>query len=497
MTHTFFRPEDGYLADCMPIYHEGVFYIFYLKDYHDKENYPEGTSWNLVCTRDFVHFEDKGEILRHHGKNDPDLYLYTGCVIKKENIFHMFYVSHNPYFLQEGKPRQGICHAVSSDLFHWERCPKDDFFSPGGKYEIDDWRDPFVFWNEEEKRYWMLFAARKAAGPSKSRGVIGLAVSDDLIRWDICEPIYDSGRYMVCECPEIVQIGQWWYLIFSEFSDEFMTRYRMARSPYGPWIEPAKDTFDGRAFYAAKTCLADNTRYLMGWNPTRKGENDYGEWQWGGSLIVHRLYQKSDGLLGVESIKELSGRFSENLEIGVSDIYLGEVEEKCNGLMVNGKSTIATVDLGEMPKNGMISLDYETYDPKGGFGLWIHGTDDFEEGYYFRIESDKRRVVVDMWPRDQITDPMQIAGRDINPYRPGLYQMISEEVCRKGHIEFIFSDTVGVLYINDGTALSTRMYSLQGERWGVFARNTKVLFSNVQFRTMRNYEHHVVGKSVT
>lgn len=483
MAATFFKPKDGYLADCMPFYHKGIFYIFYLKDYHDKENYPEGVSWNLACTKDFIHFEDRGEVLKHHGKNDQDLYLYTGCVIQRENIYHMFYVSHNPYFPQQDRPRQGICHAISADLIHWKRCPEDDFFSSGSEYEIDDWRDPLVFWNEEEEKYWMLFAAKRVSGPPKGRGVTALATSNDLIHWKMCDPIYDSGRYIVPECPDMFCIGEWWYLIFSEFSDEFMTRYRMAKSPFGPWIEPEKDTFDGRAFYAAKTCEADGTRYLLGWNPTRKGNTDFGDWEWGGSLIVHKLFQRPDGTLGVCPIKELVKSFTKNMEINIQDTYLGRVDLEDDGFVVDGKSTLSTVKLGKMPEAGIISLDYEVYDEKGGFGLWIHGSEDFEEGYYYRIEPYKQRVVMDMWPRDRVTDPMQIAGRDTNPYRPGLYQMILPDVCRKGHMEFIFDDSVGMLYLADGTALNTRMYSLKGERWGVFTRNTKVLFSNIQLRT--------------
>ena len=484
MRYRFFKPKDGYLADCMPLYYKDNFYIFYLKDFHNKEDYPEGNSWNLVCTQDFIHFEDKGEVLQHHGKNDQDLYLYTGCVIEKEKEFHMFYVSHNPYFPQQGKPRQGICHAVSKDLYHWERFPEDDFFSPGGEYEINDWRDPLVFWNEEEKQYWMVFAARKTTGPVKGRGVVALATSKDLKRWEICKPIYESGRYMVLECPEIVRIGEWWYLIFSEFSDEFMTRYRMARSPHGPWLEPEKDTFDGRAFYAAKTCRADNTSYLLGWNPTRKGETDYGDWEWGGSLVAHELFQRVDGTLGVRPVESILKLFTREIEVGIKDVYLGRVEEKDGRVLINGESTISTVYLGEMKQSGVISLDYEIYDNKGSLGLWIHGSRDFEEGYYFGIQPGGQRVVMDMWPRDQIKEPGQIAGRDVNPYRPGLYQKVSEAACQKGHIDFIYCDSIGIFYINDGTALNTRMYSLTGTNWGVFARNTEIAFFNIHHKVM-------------
>jgi beta-fructofuranosidase len=64
-------------------------------------------------------------------------------------------------------------------------------------------------------------------------------------------------------------MGDWWYLMFSTFTDRFVTQYRMSRSIEGPWRAPAVDTFDGRAFYAAKSATDGRRRYLFGWNPTR------------------------------------------------------------------------------------------------------------------------------------------------------------------------------------------------------------------------------------
>ena len=480
---TFYKPKDGYLADCMPLFYDNTFYIFYLKDYHDKENYPEGVSWNLVCTKDFIQFEDKGEVLIHGEKDQQDLYLYTGCVLQCGEMFHMFYVSHNPYFPMQGKARQGICHAISKNLIDWERCPEDNFFSPGNEFEMDDWRDPFVFWNEKENKYWMLFAAKKGFGPAKGRGITALATSEDLKKWDICEPVYDSGRYIVPECPELFQMGEWWYLIFSEFSDEFMTRYRMSKTPSGPWMEPEKDTFDDRAFYAAKTCVSHGKRYLMGWNPTRKGHSDYGDWEWGGALVVHQLVQNDDGTLCVLPVNGIVSQFTERLSSTFIGAYRGEIIQEENALIIDGTSSLATAKLGNMPAKGVIELDYETLENKGGFGLWIHGSEDFNEGYYFRVEPYRQRVVVDMWPRDQIADPTQIAGRDTNPYKPGLYQLVDTAACKNGRMLFLFDDSIGVLYLSDGTALSCRMFSLKGDNWGVFARNSKVKFTNMKIMT--------------
>ena len=78
--------------------------------------------------------------------------------------------------------------------------------------------------------------------------------------------------YFTHECPDLFKMGDWWYLLFSEFTDLVRTRYRMSRSLSGPWIIPERDDFDGHAFYAAKTASDGNKRFIFGWNPTREGE---------------------------------------------------------------------------------------------------------------------------------------------------------------------------------------------------------------------------------
>ena len=113
------------------------------------------------------------------------------------------------------------------------------------------------------------------------------------------EPLYDPGLYFAHECPDLFKMGDWWYLLFSEFSEATKTRYRMARSLQGPWIAPRQDTFDGRAFYAAKTTTDRHRRFLFGWNPTRTENKDDGSWNWGGNLVIHEIHQEQDGSLAV------------------------------------------------------------------------------------------------------------------------------------------------------------------------------------------------------
>ena len=55
------------------------------------------------------------------------------------------------------------------------------------------------------------------------------------------------------EMPDLFKIGEWWYLITTEYSHASKQVYRMAKSLKGPWIAPEDDGFDGRAYYAGRT----------------------------------------------------------------------------------------------------------------------------------------------------------------------------------------------------------------------------------------------------
>ena len=250
----FYRPADAWAADFIPYFENGVFHLFFLLDWRDRSRHGEGTPWYRVTTRDFVHFEEHGEMLARGSASDQDLFVFTGSAVRGLGKHHIFYTGHNPHLREAGKPEQGVMHAVSDDGMNtWKKLPGDTFYAPAAHFEANDWRDPFVFWNESAGEFWMLLAARLKAGPSRRRGCTALCSSKDLSQWTVREPFWSPGLYYTHECPDLFRMGDWWYLVFSEFSDLVRTRYRMSRSLKGPWLTPKNDYFDGRAFYAAKT----------------------------------------------------------------------------------------------------------------------------------------------------------------------------------------------------------------------------------------------------
>lgn len=239
--------------------------------------------------------------------------MFTGCCIKDGDTYYIFYTGHNPHLRAKGLPEQKVLRATSKDLINWEK-DKDFVFEAPEWLEMHDFRDPFVFYDEDKKKYCMLLAGRvKNENPVNSKGVTLIAYSDDLTSWEVAkEPFYEPHAYFTHECPDLFKMGNYWYLVFSEFTDKIVTTYRISESPFGPWRTPLVNNFDAHAFYAAKSTTDGKRRILFGWNCIKFDEKDDNFWQWGGTVIPHEIVQAEDGTLYIKCPEEVRAAYSED-----------------------------------------------------------------------------------------------------------------------------------------------------------------------------------------
>ena len=461
----FYRPRDGVAADFIPFYWDGAYHLFYLKDYRDSEGHGEGTPWWHLVTTDFVHFEDWGEALACGSKDAQDAWVFTGSVIEREGRFHIFYTGHNSHFYHTGKPVQAVLHAVSPDLRHWEKDTEFADFAPEG-YEPDDWRDPFVFWDEEAGEYGMLLAARRTdVRPSRNRGCVALAASPDLHTWEVRAPFWAPDEYFTHECPDLFRIGDWWYLVYSTFSERSVTHYRMSRSLHGPWLAPANDTFDGRAYYAAKTAGDTAHRYIFGWLPTRVDEKDEGGWQWGGELVVHELRQMPDGTLTVHVPETVAAPFTTPVPQAVRQV-LGKWGRTSGAFRTDATGRFSALSLGAMPRECLITGQITYTTGTGNCGLLLRADEALDSYYQVRLEPANQRLVIDRWPR--AGDQPFMLERPL-PMRAG--QPVT--------LRLLVDDTCLVVYADDQVALSCRMYDHRRGELGLFVTEDEASFYKV------------------
>lgn len=457
----FFTPDYAKTGDVIPYYNEaaGRFDHFYLKNWNpDAPRDKIVHGWHRISTTDNRNYEEVPTSIRGG----------TGSVILVDGVYHMFYCTFdwNP-------SAQWARHAISTDFETWTDIPADKFTADGEIYRKSDWRDPFVFWNEEEQKWWMLLAARENA-PTERDGCVALCVSDDLSHWEYRKPLYAPRENQAAnECPDLFKMGDWYYLVYSNYTDGFCTHYRMSRSLKGPWLRPERDTFDGRAFYAAKTASDGVNRFVYGWNPTR-GENgwkfdpqqdygnDYKTWNWGGSIIVHKLHQHEDGTLGCAPVEAVEQAFLPGSPAVYQSLNgLWEQEGEC--LRCNSEGQFSCVLAQSLSEICRITTTLKYSGKPDQFGVALHMDEKFSDGYYLAFEPNFRRVQYKSGLR------MNEEGGKMFPYAVEMERPLLLEPGKEYEIEIYIQDTVGLMYVNRDLAFSFRMYhSGKGSQLGFF-----------------------------
>ena len=334
--------------------------------------------------------------------------------------------------------------------------------APAGYYDYE-FRDPHVFFNTEDGKYWMLVSAQTSA---KKAVVLKFTTTNPASgNWTVENPIYttsSSENYIMLECPDLFKMGNYWYLVFSEnWSNNSGTHYRIAYSPNGPWTTPANDKLDGSYFYAAKT-VSDNTdRYLVGWTARKVPESNTGGKAWAGNLLTHKLVQNSDGTLAVKSISALSSVFGQTASLSVERIT-GNASQNGNNFNLSSNSQVT---FGKLQKANQISFTLNA-SASGKSGLILAQDNDGKNGFKISFEPSANRIAsyVKNDGNEDYVDSYPLSGISGTNYNVTLF--ISNDVC--------------VVYVNDKIAFSNRVYDVVNKKWSIFGSDSS--FSNINIK---------------
>ena len=212
--------------------------------------------------------------------------MFTGCVIEKDGTYYLFYQGQNS---QNPLGTENIKLATSPDLIQCQKVP-DFLLVPDGVHynnqRVRDFRDPHVFWSEEEKCYWMLLCAQRAGDRAP---VLGLAKSRDLLHWEQVDPLpMEPPLGGVPECPDVFKIGDTYYLLYSPGPSFTTTDYRYSKHLRGPYKLPDSPAIDTSVLYAAKRMWDGRRHVLTGWLRDLTGHTDRGGNMWGGTQSLAR-----------------------------------------------------------------------------------------------------------------------------------------------------------------------------------------------------------------
>lgn len=479
----FRRPQRAdSTGDAIPFYHEGVYHIFSLTPPPGTTVYPARlrTSWSHHTSRDLVHWQEEETALWPGEGDAPDACgVWTGAVIFGEGLYHIFYTGYN-YTIED---QQTICHASSTDGIHWTKDPENPVIKPVEGYERLDWRDPFVFYNEEEGLYWLILSARRAEGPPTKRGCVVLFRSPDLKDWAFYGPIYLPYHTNCPECAEIYKMGDKWFLSYSKFSEYVDTIYRTADSPYGPWQTPRKDGIGGRRFYAAKSLLdAEGRRFYFGWAHDRAEGSDTGEWYWGGAFCIpHEVCLDGENELAVKLPQEYREAFARCIPCTFKPIWGPCSSASTEGIELDAAATLSYGFLTPLPRRFRMSCSIRVLEAHDYFGLILKSDEQAARCLELRIEPRMQRVSLVNLPMD--VDPFwrQSCTNMGEPKQPGPDgTRVCEKVfdCAPGdriRLDLIVDEDLIELFIDDRVAFTYRFYEKMEYELGYIAQDSHIL----------------------
>ena len=409
-----FRPEGALVGDASFFCHDQQCHLFYLSKRNDDPPRLSTCQLDHAVSADLLHWTQLPTALVPGGPGEPDEDGIGGStIVYLDGIYHMFYAGTNP---------QVTYHAESKDLVNWK---KDDPLNPvivpdprwyiphdasvQDPYNEIGWRDPFIYHDNENRRYVMTVSARLNEGPWTERGCVAWATSKDLSSWEVQPPLYAPYIGRNLEVTELFQMDGRYFLIFCH-GETNTTRYRVAEQLEGPYRCPADDILLPTYMYAPRTIELSGKRYLIPWVADRlNGSNDNQSelsaegFTWGGALgTPQEIRSLSDGKLALffpDIVEELAG------EQIVNPSSLNHLHAERGEWKQGGEKVLASSDQGMA--RGMVAARGEDFllscririNRGVAAGLILRAAEGGEAGYYLRLEPGMKNISLWRYPR--------------------------------------------------------------------------------------------------
>ncbi|SHJ05999.1 glycoside hydrolase family 68 protein [Propionispora hippei] len=246
-----YAPCGYFLWDFWLFAEAGKYHLYHLQaplkqDAHSRHS---AASVGYAVSENLRDWQPRGTVLEA-SENPADwdsVSIWTGCTIKKDGRYYMFYTSRcRQEVLENGYMghTQRIGVAWSEDLKLWHKYEYNPVLSVGGSeyYENqaeaynrhEGCRDPFVILDETGGTYYMFFTARDKRGEPRSRGCIGRARSKDLLNWELLPPAASPHTFVDMEVPTLHRHQGKWYLLFAVKKDWYSPAHQQAILPAKP-----------------------------------------------------------------------------------------------------------------------------------------------------------------------------------------------------------------------------------------------------------------------
>ena len=246
-----------YIGDSWYYVNDSVAHCYFLTSPESIHPDDRWFHWEIghAVSDDLINWKYVGLALEKGTNSDWDSQnLATGSVIKRAGLYWMAYTAQR---IGEEPKIWRIGMAVSDNLYDWTKLRENPVTEPdemvyewisSGTRKRGNWNDPFMY--EFGGPVYQFFCARKKSDDPNARGTIGLAVSNDMITWDIKNPIEVDPVAEELEVPQIYEFNGLYYLVFctvpflllKDFKEKFPEHdfysadfSMVSSSPFGPF----------------------------------------------------------------------------------------------------------------------------------------------------------------------------------------------------------------------------------------------------------------------
>ncbi len=195
---------DRWIWDSWYVWDGDVCHAFYLcasKGLYDPNRRHRNPSIGHAISKDLINWEILPDALTPSESPAFDSWTtWTGSVVKGDDgRWWMYYTGTSR---EDGGDIQSVGAAVSDDLITWQKLSAQPMVVADPRwYELLDksiwhdqaWRDPWVFKSERDGKWHMLVTARANHGNPRTRGVMGHAISQDMLNWEVVQPLTEPG----------------------------------------------------------------------------------------------------------------------------------------------------------------------------------------------------------------------------------------------------------------------------------------------------------------
>ena len=451
-----YQPPVGRMGDTIPFYHDGAYHVFYIRA-------MAKMPWAHIVSTDLVHWVDlptaiipDGDPMGPHGEN-----IGTGSVIETGGVFHAFFTGWNP---RNPAGREVVGHAISTNLIEWTKIPGDICAPDSVTYKNHhdrDFRDPYVFWNEEEQCWWLLIYANDA---NTGLIVIGVYTSTDLKEWKAQPPI---ANLLGQECPDYFRIGDTHYLI-GGFRYNYSTE-----SIRGPYLNPKNPYLDTPLIYAGKRMFDGKRHVWTGWFRNLAGERDSGALEWGGphQCLPRELYAGPGGELYARPVDEVIAVFS-NTVLDLASRPSESSAPKWNydgAVLVGSSERNGSQQVFDVPAHYMMTASMEL-DPGAELTVVLREQPDSGDGYRLVVRPERGEVEINgpgfSYPRRCFIDTSK-------PVK----------------VQVFVQGTIIEAFINDAYAFSCRAYNYSKGKLGFNVAGGSVRLMDLQVKTHEDVQH--------